>query len=117
MSFINLLLIAVIPALIIIGFFVRKNKRLALNLLYVSLITLITNTILKKVFQTSQEFYPQSQWAFYEFPSLSAQLAITFWLYLSYKSRKIILYVPTILILAFVGYYRITSKGEPRPFS
>lgn len=112
MSFVNLLLITVIPALIIIGFFVRKNKRLALNLLYVSLITLITNTVLKKVFQASQEFYPQSQWVFYEFPSLSAQLAITFWLYLSYKSRKIILYIPTILILAFVSYYRITSKGH-----
>lgn len=112
MSFVNLLLIAIIPALIIIGFFIRTNKRLALNLLYVSLITLITNTILKKVFQTNQEFYPQSQWIFYEFPSLSTQLAITFWFYLSYKSKKIILFVPTILILAFVGYYRITSKGH-----
>ena len=76
----------------------RKNKNLGLNLLYVSLITLITNILLKKLFQTSQEFYPQSQWVFYEFPSLSAQLAITFWLYLSYKSRRIILYIPTILI-------------------
>ena len=112
MSFINLLLIAIIPALIIIRFFIRKNKKLALNLLYISLITLIINTILKKVFQTSQEFYPQSQWTFYEFPSLSAQLAITFWLYLSYKSRRIILYVPTILILIFVSYYRIISKGH-----
>lgn len=112
MRLVNLLLIAVIPALIIIGLFVRKNKRLALNLLYVSLITLITNFLLKKVFQTSQNFYPQSQWMFYEFPSLSAQLAVTFWLYLSYKSRRIILCIPTILILAFVGYYRVTSKGH-----
>ena len=112
MSFLNSLLIIYIPALIIIGFLVRKNKRLALNLLYISLITLITNTLLKKLLHTSQEFYPQSQWVFYEFPSLSAQLAITFWLYLSYKSRRIILYIPTILILAFVGYFRITSKGH-----
>src|SRR3989338_6676489 len=112
MSFLNSLLIIYIPALIIIEFLVRKNKRLALNLLYISLITLITNTLLKKLLHTSQEFYPQSQWVFYEFPSLSAQLAITFWLYLSYKSRRIILYIPTILILAFVGYFRITSKGH-----
>lgn len=109
MNFLSNLLIIYIPILIIAWFIFRKNK-VGLKLLLVSAVSVIISVVLKEFFKTGVNETSQGfQLSKYSFPSLSVQLAVVFWFYLSLCSKKIIIYILTSLIAVFVAYEKLIS--------
>ena len=109
MKLLSNLLTIYIPTLIIVWFIIRKNK-LGLNLLLVSVASVIISVILKELFKiTGSEVTEGLQLSKYQFPSLSVQLAVTFWLYLAMQHKKTFLYFIAGLITIFVAYEKLAT--------
>jgi phosphohistidine swiveling domain-containing protein/membrane-associated phospholipid phosphatase len=112
MSVLNNLLTIFAPLLFIgVVLFWKKNAKLALGLVFISSITVVVNVLLKKLFQNDNNTYPEHfQLVLYNFPSLSAQLAFTFWTYLGAKLTNRIFYGIAAFMALWVGYYKISVR-------
>ena len=110
MNFLSNLLTIYIPIVVIVWFLARKNK-LGWNLLLISVISAGISVILKELFRSGvNEMQQGFQLSKYNFPSLSVQLAISFWLYLAMQYRKTLLYFIAGLITIFVAYQKLTAN-------
>lgn len=88
-----------------------KNRRLSLELFLISIISIGLSVLLKNIFKISGDSSGSNGISLsrYDFPSLSAQLAVTFWGYIFLKSRKLILLVIAILMIGLVSYFKIIN--------
>ena len=97
-----------IPFVVIVWLLVKK-QRIGWALLVVSLYTVLINVVLKEIFRINPHSGGGFQLSKYSFPSLSSQLAITFWLYLALQKKKIICFIIALLLVLFVSFQRILS--------
>ena len=74
-------------------------------------VSVVISVVFKELFKIgSNEASQGFQLSKYRFPSLSVELAVTFWLYLSMKYKKVILYIIASLVVIFVAYEKLVSK-------